>query len=319
MAEPAWLEISLNVNGEIAEAAAEVFSRYVEGGVVIERTTSGIIKEGDEGQMRVYGYLPVTPELENAKKQVERSLLHLGQIQNIPAPTFRYIEEENWMESWKVHYRPIEIGDKFLILPAWLDPPANNERLAIHINPGMAFGTGTHPSTQLCLELMESHVVKGDVVIDVGCGSGILSIAAVKLGAANILAVDVDEAALRSAEENIKINHVSKSIELAIGSLPEILKNDYSIFEASLVVVNILPRTLIQLIRGGLAKLLTKSGVMILSGILEEREGDFNEVLRSHGLETVERRRRDDWIGLVVRAQMAIATHNDPEHFLQYH
>jgi ribosomal protein L11 methyltransferase len=210
VADPAWLEISLLVNGELAEVVAEALSRYIDGGIVIENALLDKQNNPVEDKLRVFGYLPVNHNLEQTRKKITEALWHLGQIQPLPEPTYVYVEESNWMEAWKEHYRPIEVGERFLILPAWINPQPDSEKLAIQIEPGMAFGTGTHPTTQLSLELLERWQRPGDLVIDVGCGSGILSIASAKLGAEFVLAVDVDEKAVTLTEENVQLNQVGR-------------------------------------------------------------------------------------------------------------
>ncbi len=201
-----WLEVSMTVNGELAEAVADVFGRFAPNGVMTEQGVKFVDDEDlgtASGPITVRAYLPVDGELEDRRQKLEEALYYLGRIQPLPAPAFRPIEDHNWMEAWKQHYRPIPIGKRLLILPAWLESP-EPERLAIKIDPGMAFGTGTHPTTQLCLELLEGAVEKlepGDNsrVIDVGCGSGILSIAAIKLGAQAALGVDIDPESIKNA------------------------------------------------------------------------------------------------------------------------
>src|SRR5215211_238315 len=195
-----WLEVSLTVNGELAEAVADVLARFAYSGVMMEQG----VKYTDEedagtptGPITVRAYLEMNDQIEETRQKLEESLYYLGRIQPLPAASYKEIADQNWMEAWKQHYKPILIGERLVIVPAWLDSP-DPHRIAIKIDPGMAFGTGTHPTTQLCLELMET-LVRADgraqrllQVIDVGCGSGILSIAAVKLGAKSALGVDID-------------------------------------------------------------------------------------------------------------------------------
>jgi ribosomal protein L11 methyltransferase len=225
-----WLEVSLTVDGELAEAVAEVLSRFALNGVVIE-STDVVYGEGDievqaEGPMRVYGYLPLDDQLEKTRNRLEQSLWYLGRIQPLPEPEFRAVQETDWSENWKRHYRPVSIGRRLVIVPEWLESPDEN-RLPIRINPGMAFGTGTHPTTQLCLGVIESLLTGSKMtdgsqwtlpdsgipvqewdVIDVGCGSGILSIAAIKLGARHAVGVDIDPGAIATARVNAKANLV---------------------------------------------------------------------------------------------------------------
>ena len=193
-----WLEVSLTVDGELAESVADVLARFAPNGVMTEQ---GVKFNNDEdegtatGPITVRAYLEVNNQLEETRQKLEESLFYLGMIRPVPTPTYKQIADQNWMEAWKQHYKPILIGERLLILPAWLQNP-EPKRIPIKIDPGMAFGTGTHPTTQLCLELMENVNLRGlkDLgglnVIDVGCGSGILSIAALKLGANKVLGVD---------------------------------------------------------------------------------------------------------------------------------
>ena len=194
-----WLEVSLTVNGELAEAVADVLARFAPNGVMTEQGVKFVSDEDEgtaTGPITVRAYLLMDEHIEETRQKLEESLYYLGMIQPLPAPTFTPIADQNWMEAWKQHYKPIPIGKRLMIVPAWLDSPEPN-RIPIKIDPGMAFGTGTHPTTQLCLELMEKFFVEADGhsplrVIDVGCGSGILSIAALKLGAKQTLGVDID-------------------------------------------------------------------------------------------------------------------------------
>ena len=152
-----WLEVSLLVNGELAESVADVLARFAPNGVMTEQGIKFVDDEDagtPSGPITVRAYLEVNDQLEETRQKLEESLYFLGMIQPVPAPVYKQIADQNWMEAWKEHYKPILIGQRLLILPAWLDS-LEPERIAIKIDPGMAFGTGTHPTTQLCLELME--------------------------------------------------------------------------------------------------------------------------------------------------------------------
>jgi len=298
--EAHWLEVSLTVNGELAEAVAEVLSRFVSGGVVTE---SGVIyndaeDEGTEyGPVRVFGYLVVDEQLEDNRRQLSEALWHLGMIRPLPEPTFRSIEDEDWMAAWKQHYHPIPIGKKLEVLPAWIEKH-DETRIAVHIDPSMAFGTGTHPSTQLCLEMVESYTVPGQPAIDVGCGSGILAIAALRLGASHALAVDIDAASIKSTNENAAANQVQQNLECALGSVTEILQGKFSLRQAPLVLVNILAPVIIRLFDAGLADLVAPAGMLVLSGILAEQAEDVKAAAQQHGLHFQEMRQIEDWVAL---------------------
>src|SRR5512143_2191726 len=169
-----WLEVSMTVDGELAESVADVFARFAPNGVMTEQG----VKYNDAedagtptGPITVRAYLEVNDQLEETRQKLEESLFYLGMIRPLPAPAYKQIADQNWMEAWKQYYKPILIGERLLILPAWMESPDPN-RIAIKIDPGMAFGTGTHPTTQLCLELMEVHVrADGPLTIDHGLSS----------------------------------------------------------------------------------------------------------------------------------------------------
>jgi ribosomal protein L11 methyltransferase len=183
-----------------------------------------------------------------------------------------------------------------------MDSPDPN-RIAIRIDPGMAFGTGTHPTTQLCLELMEKEFVAHlpSLVIDVGCGSGILSIAAIKLGARSALGVDIDAGSIDNARENANTNSIGDELILGIGSVKEILKGDYPFRKAPFVVTNILAPVIIRLFEAGLAELIEDNGMIVLSGILQEQAQNVIEAAQGKGLKMNERRQTGDWVALSLR------------------
>jgi ribosomal protein L11 methyltransferase len=303
MEKPSWLEASLVVDAELAEAVAEVLARYAPGGVVIESTQIGKTADGagaPTGPLRVYAYLPVDDSLEEKRQKLEEGLWHLGQIRPLPEPQFKRIQAENWMENWKQFYHPIRVGQKLLVLPAWLENP-DPARIPIRIDPGMAFGTGTHPTTQLSLQLIEEYLRPGTAMLDIGCGSAILSIAAVKLGAAAAYGVDIDAAALESAQENLERNQVGGQVQLAAGSLDEVRQGVFPIRRAPLVAANILANILIRLLNDGLAELVQPGGVLLLSGILEEGEGELLAVLNKHRFTMEKRLQIEDWLAFAVR------------------
>jgi ribosomal protein L11 methyltransferase len=204
------------------------------------------------------------------------------------------------MEAWKAHYRPLEIGARLLILPAWMEAPAS-ERIILRIDPGMAFGTGTHPSTQLCLELMERLQPFPERVIDVGCGSAILSIAALRLGARKALGVDIDALALENARENARLNRVDEALILGHGSVAEIRRGEFAIQDAPLVLANILAPVLSRLLDEGLGELVTGGGFLLLSGVLQEQRATLLQKATEKGFHLVESAERGDWVALLLR------------------
>lgn len=309
MAKKSWLEVSLTVDGERAEAVSEVLGRYLPDGVVIESTAvrAGPADENGEavGPLRVCGYIPADENLEDTRQKIEKGLWYLGKISPLPELQFKMIQDVNWMEAWKEHYHPIPVGTRLLILPAWITPP-NDGRIPIRIDLGMAFGTGTHPTTQLCLEMAEEYFstlksVAGIRVIDVGCGSGILSIAGLLLGAERALGVDTDPEAIRASNENAALNGVSERLEVRLGSVGEVSSKKSVMSDAQLVFANILAPILVQLLDQGLGQLVTQDGCLILSGILAEQSQEVIRALNEHGFRSVDVRQVGDWVALAAR------------------
>jgi ribosomal protein L11 methyltransferase len=305
-----WLEISLTVDGELAESVADVLARFAYSGVMMEQ---GVKYQDAEdagtpaGPITVRAYLEVNEQLEETRQKLEESLFYLGMIRPLPPPSYKQIADQNWMEAWKQHYKPILIGERILILPAWMESPEPG-RVAIKIDPGMAFGTGTHPTTQLCLELMEAYLDLRDLqdlgglrAIDVGCGSGILSIAALKLGADKALGVDIDEESIVNSRENASKNGVGEELILGVGSVQEILEGMFEFKKAPLVVANILAPVIVRLFENGLADLVEADGALILSGILFEQEESVIETGQAYGLHVNERRQMGDWVAMTLR------------------
>jgi ribosomal protein L11 methyltransferase len=309
-----WLEVSLLVNGELAEAVADVLARFAPNGVVTESTGVKFLDEESEGiavgPISVRAYLEVNDQLEETRQKLEEALFYLGMIQPLPAPVYKQIADQNWMEAWKEHYKPIPIGKRLMIVPAWMESPEPS-RIPIRIDPGMAFGTGTHPTTQLCLELIEGEfetetVDRGSktvhrppsTVIDVGCGSGILSITALKLGAQTALGVDIDIESVKNSRENADKNGIGTELILGQGSVAEVKAGQFAFASAPLVVANILAPVIIRLFDAGLADLVEAGGTVILSGILSEQAKKVIETAQAKGLVLTEQRQMGDWVAL---------------------
>jgi ribosomal protein L11 methyltransferase len=295
--------VSLTVDGELAEAVAELMGRYITSGIVVE---SGIrfVNSDDEGTpsgpVAVYGYLPVDENLEVTKTRIEEGLWHLGTIKALPALEYVPILDEDWMAAWKKHYHPIRIGKRILILPAWLKEPAGSA-VIVRIDPSMAFGTGTHPTTQLCMEMMDSIPMEGKDVIDIGCGSGILSITALKLGAKQALAIDIDPLSIKATIENAQLNSLEDKIEVGLGSVSEVVKGSFSIKRAPVILVNILAPVIIRLFEDGLGELTEPGGYLILSGIIRDQVDSVTNCIKKESLSVESLHYQTDWACLLVK------------------
>jgi ribosomal protein L11 methyltransferase len=295
-----WLEIRLTVDGEMAEAVADLLARHAPGGVAIESEREGEEAAKPETPVVICAYLPADEQLEARQAEVEAGLWHLGMVRPLPTPVYQAVAEMDWSEAWKEHYRPIRIGRRLLILPAWLPSP-DESLLAIVLDPGMAFGTGTHPSTQLCLAALEDHLETGDEVIDLGCGSGILSIASVRLGARRVRALDTDPLAVRITIENADRNGVSGQIAASTGSLDALLEAGPP--SADLLVANILAPVLDEMARHGLSRAVRPGGVVILAGVLAEQVESLEATCLPHGFERIELRQAGEWRALVLKSK----------------
>jgi len=298
----------------MAEAVSEVLARFIPNGVAIESTAVSANADDSEGHavgpLRVYGFLRIdqaddeenSPGLsqqhEETREKIEEALWYLGRIRPLPPLQFRIVQENDWAEAWKQHYHPILIGKKLVIVPAWLTNPTP-ERVEIRMDPGMAFGTGTHPTTQLCLEYIEEYVKLGDQVIDIGCGSGILSVAALKLGAGSALGVDIDPDSVRVSHENATLNNVRERFEIGPGSVSEIRIGLYTLQSAQLVLANILAPVLIKLLDEGLGDIVMPGGSLVLSGIIAEQAPGVEEALARNGMELTSRKHFQDWVALL--------------------
>lgn len=299
----AWLEASMICSGELAEAVAEVFSRFSPDGVVMNSVTQYDALGHEEiptGDMQVVAYFPQDEQTEAIRQQLEESIWHMSQIAPLGSIEYKLVVDQNWMEAWKANYKPLKIGRNLIVLPAWVDPALAENRIPIIISPDMAFGTGTHPSTQLCMLALEKYGVKEMDVIDIGTGSGILSIEAAKLGANRILGVDNDPEAIPSAINNAALNGVADKIIFEVGTHTDVLSRKDGLNQSPRVIANILSPILANMLSTGLADLVAPSGLLFLGGVLEHQAQALADLARSLGLSLRETLHQEDWVVLVL-------------------
>lgn len=287
-----WLEVSLTLEAELAEPVAELLARYAPGGVSLTSDRTDDSKD----RVTVRAYLASDEELPVRRRGIEEGLWFLGRIRPLPEAAFREVEDIDWAERWKDRYQPIRVGRRLVIVPAWLEAPGAPD-LPILLDPGMAFGTGAHPTTRLVLAALEDHLIPGQSVADLGCGSGVLAIGARRLGAGRVVALDIDPEAFRATQSNAARNGMSGEIQPRLGSLETLLSES----PVDVLVANILAPVLEEMLDQGLAGAVSPGGVVILSGILETQVAPVLKAAERAGLECLESRAEEDWRALVLK------------------
>jgi ribosomal protein L11 methyltransferase len=293
-----WIEVSITADGEASEAIAQELQKWCHQGVAIEQT--GIPPDQwDEDEVPppkeliVRGYFPENAQAEDIKAQINRAIGYLNMLYPMPQPVYNVVDEEDWANAWKAHYHPVRIGKRLIIRPLWTEVTPQPDDIIIALDPGMAFGTGTHPTTQLCLEAIEDSMPPHLDVLDLGCGSGILAIAAAKLHATKVVAVDIDELAVKITIENAEQNGVAEKIIAQQGSLETLIT---SARRFDFMVVNILAKVIIAMCDQHLGDLVRPGGSAIFSGIIDTQADDVEIALRKTGLEPTKRRQQGDWM-----------------------
>jgi ribosomal protein L11 methyltransferase len=277
-----WAEISIDADTAAIDAV---------GHALAQAGCNGFAVNDDAVPVRITGFLPVDDRLEGRLDGLKGSLEALPEhgITGVGEDiTVQFVEEADWANAWKAYFKPIPVGKRFVVTPPWENPELTAEQIPLVIDPGMAFGTGSHPTTQLCLTAIEDYVHQGDTVADVGTGSGILAIAAAKLGASSVTANDIDPLAVGIAIDNARVNNAAVDVAETIPAGP------YDV-----VVANILADVIIGM-SGDLAALVRTSGTLIASGIIDTREADVRRELEAE-FEFLELRRSAEWVALIFR------------------
>lgn len=302
-----WTEICIKVKSEYTEQAAAIANMSVPYGLYIEDYSDLIeqsweiahvdliekdLLEKDRSFSVIHLYIS---EEDNAVEAAE----YIKELLSASSIPFELVSEEvsdsTWADGWKKYFKCTEIGEKLVIRPSWEEYENVRGRKVLSIDPGAAFGTGTHATTSLCLQILENHITAGSTVLDIGCGSGILSIAGVLLGAKSAVGVDIDAQSVKVAKENAEINGVSDKTEYLVGDLADKITDKYSV-----VCANIVADVIIKLLEN-VADFMEDGAVLITSGIIDIRKADVVNGFKRFGFKIIEEHTKDNWYAFVCR------------------
>jgi ribosomal protein L11 methyltransferase len=298
-----WVELSVISDSEAVEAVAELMSRHAYGqGVALyeqyyQDPDGDNLRPDATKPVKVVAYLPENAETEQQLRRIEEGLWHLRQIGEVGELQRELRPEEDWANAWKEHFQVLRIGDRFVIRPTWREYEPETNDLVIDLDPGMAFGTGHHPTTELCLRWMEQLPLENTRVLDVGAGSGILSIAAIRLGASSVDAIEIDDVAGRALVENLEMNDVSDRVSVKVGDFG---KHGSAESTYDFVIANIISSILTRLAEP-LTAALSEDGTLLLSGVIEQHLENVRAAFGAEGLTVCEERQQGDWFALLLK------------------
>ncbi|MCD5415271.1 MAG: 50S ribosomal protein L11 methyltransferase [Clostridiales bacterium] len=310
-----WVEVAVKTTYEAKEAVANILYDAGVNGIVIEDSidfrfldnedsswdyVDDSLLEKDFDDIIIKAYLPTTVDVLE-KIELIRQLVASLPLYNINIGCGKIntinISEEEWSESWKKHFKPTKVGENIVIKPTWEDYTPKNSELIIELDPGMAFGTGTHETTIMCIKELEKTVLSGSIVLDIGCGSGILSIVSARLGASKVQAVDLDEVAVRVASKNVEMNKLENLIVVKHGNLMDVVEG-----KADIIVANIVADIVMKL-SGKISGFLNPDGVFIASGIIQKRVSDVIKTFERNDLTIVKTEKMGEWITIVAKIE----------------
>lgn len=298
-----WLELSVRTPPEFVEPLSQIFYRYGHGGVAVEQDGGYNPDEGEaptgEEWARVVAYLPLNESAAERKGRIDVGVRLVAHVSGISGLTERVLDEDEWQSAWKEHFHPLRVSERLVVCPTWREYSAAPGEIVIALDPGMAFGTGHHPTTRMCLRELDALVKPGMSALDVGCGSGILSIAAARLGARHVFGLEIDSVAVSAAQGNIRGNGVEHTVRVARGSLPHPDAGpgayDIAVANISAKVVSEMAADLARAVRGG--------GTIIASGILADGQREVADALAAAGAVTRRTVADGDWAALIAEVR----------------
>lgn len=302
-----WTEITINVPQKFCDTAAAIANMTVPYGIYIEDYSDLEEKAWEIAHIDLIDEELVKRDRENAVIHIYISecdnaaeasafLKERFTAEGIPFEIASTgVDDSNWNENWKKYFHPIEVGDRLAVVPSWEKYENKSGRTVLNIDPGAAFGTGTHATTSLCLEFLDKHIKGGENVLDIGCGSGILSIASVLLGAGSALGVDIDAQSVKTAKENAEINGISDKVKFIVGDLADKVTGKYDI-----ICANIVADVIIRLF-ASVRKYMKQGSYMVVSGIIDMRKQDVLKAAEENGFIVCEEKYRENWCAFVLK------------------
>lgn len=311
-----WYEIRVCTTEEASDAVAEMLTTMGAGGVAIkdpfdirkELEKPDTLDYADEeffnslgDDVVIQAYFQDSHDINQLLTNIDRGLENISQYLNVGKGLSGYgeVDDEDWSTAWKKYYKPFQLTDRIVIKPTWEDYTAKADDVIVQMDPGMAFGTGTHETTKMCSILLDKYITQGCKVLDVGCGTGILSIISAKLGADKVQAVDIDNVAVRVAKENVEINGVTPQIEVFQGVLSDV---DANTNKYDIIVANIIANVIIDL-SSLIPYYLDKNAFFITSGIIKERKQEVMDACNVNGMSCIEALEMGEWVAMVFKCQ----------------
>lgn len=315
-----WIEVQVKTTSEAVEIVSNILYEAGVSGLAIEDPNDlEIISKSqnetdwdfidpslfnyDYDGVLVKAYFPESEELIDTIKLIKQNIEMIPKYNldgGLGEVTLAEVHESDWKDVWKQYYKPKKIGEKIVVKPTWEDYIEKPGEIVLELDPGMAFGTGTHETTTMCIQAMEKYMKESDTVFDIGCGSGILSIAAAKLGAKSVIGVDLDEMAIEVSNENVALNNVSDKVDIRHGNLLEVVEE-----KADIVVANIIA-DIIALLSKDVKTALKQNGIFISSGIILDKIEFVTKALQAEGFEIIELVTMGEWACIVSKVREEI-------------
>ncbi len=307
-----WIEVTIKTTTEAVEPITNILYEQGAGGAVIEDpkdflfqkkneldwdyVEEEVFKKNEEDDVLIKTYVSEEKNVMEFVEIIKQKVLGLkdfGIDIGEGSVSLDQVNEADWANAWKAYYKPTKVGQRVVVRPTWEDYAMQEGDLIIELDPGMAFGTGTHETTSMCIRELEKYVNKDSKVFDIGCGSGILAIAAAKLGAKEVVAVDLDEVAVKVAKENVLENKVEKSVSVMHGNLTDVIKD-----KADVIVANIIA-DIIKILAKDVQNFMKEDAIFISSGIILDKVEEVKESLIENGFEIVEVQKLGEWSAIV--------------------